>query len=295
MLKETIPNFALAPYGEETGWDIPEPMHYDELFNRSNLYGWNIAPHRHDSLYQIFMLTKGEVVTSIDGRETKCVAPTLVFVPPMTVHGFKYKENSDGHVLTILDTAFDSFLSHSPDLQARFKGPFVISRDLTPGQSEEIDRVFEEMAQEFHNSKPGGLQALHALTSQILVKLARTKSFFLGSTIDKGGSEAAIASRFIEAVDEHYTEHQGNEFYASLLGISEAKLIRVSNSVIGMPPKKVITNRVILEAKRSLVYTSLTCAQIGHFLGFDDPAYFSRYFKRNTGKSPADYRKEVAV
>lgn len=288
---DPIPNFASAPYGENTSWDIPEPMHYDELVNRSSAYGWDILPHRHDSLYQLFLLTKGKVTTSIDGYEKTYSAPVIIFAPPLSVHGFSYQANSDGHVLTILDSSFHELLAQTNRLLLRFQSPFILSEEISHEDFLKLDNVFKELADEFHHTNEGRLQLLYSYTTRILISTARLiRTGAIDRSSDKNG-EQQLAKRFTDLIDEHYQEHRDNNFYATSLGISEAKLTRICNAVLGNTPRKVMNNRLFLEAKRSLIYTNQTCAQIGYKLGFSDPAYFNRFFKKHTDQTPVQYRK----
>lgn len=287
---DPIPNYASASYGEDTSWDIPEPMHYDELVNRSSAYSWDIRPHRHDSLYQLFLLTRGKVTISMDGSEKTYPAPVIIFVPPLCVHGFSYEVNSDGHVLTILDTAFHEFLAQTNRLLPRFQAPFILSEEMSRKEFVKLDNIFKELAEEFHHTNEGRLQLLYSHTTRILIstaRLIRTVRVYSSGKSD----EQHLAKRFTDLIDEHYQEHRNNKFYAASLGISEAKLTRISNSVLGNTPRKIMNNRLFLEAKRSLIYTNQTCAQIGYKLGFSDPAYFNRFFKKHTDQTPAHYRE----
>ena len=61
---------------------------------------------------------------------------------------------------------------------------------------------------------------------------------------------------------------------------------------MGKTPKEIINERILLEAKRFLVYSHLTIKEIGQDLGFEDPAYFVRYFKKNTETTPVEFREK---
>jgi AraC family transcriptional activator of pobA len=64
--------------------------------------------------------------------------------------------------------------------------------------------------------------------------------------------------------------------------------------VTGKPPMRLVHERVLLEAKRSLTYSNLGIAAIGYDLGFLDPGYFSRFFAQRVGESPAQFRLRTA-
>src|SRR6185437_7503540 len=82
--------------------------------------------------------------------------------------------------------------------------------------------------------------------------------------------------------------------YARALHVSEARLRNACLGAGGQPPIQLLHARVLLEAKRQLIYTSLPIAEIAYGLGFDDPAYFTRFFTRRAGVCPRTYRSQGA-
>jgi AraC family transcriptional activator of pobA len=75
------------------------------------------------------------------------------------------------------------------------------------------------------------------------------------------------------------------------LNVTSAKLRAACLEVTNKTPTRVLEERLLLEAKRNLTYTNMTVAQIAYYLGFADPAYFSRFFSKLAGESPAAFRK----
>jgi AraC family transcriptional activator of pobA len=97
-------------------------------------------------------------------------------------------------------------------------------------------------------------------------------------------------ARFIALVDAAYAGQSGLEYYASQIGISAAHLNASCRQVTGQSALSIIHARSMREARRLLVYTSMTIRDVSDTLGFSDPAYFTRFFKRNAGLSPRDFR-----
>jgi AraC-like DNA-binding protein len=88
----------------------------------------------------------------------------------------------------------------------------------------------------------------------------------------------------------HWTVQQ----YAAALGISADRLHAICSSGIGKPPKALISERLAQEAAARLERSSLTIQQLGHSLGFSDPAHFSHFFRKMMGMPPNSYRRAVA-
>ncbi|MEM5385899.1 helix-turn-helix transcriptional regulator [Paraburkholderia phymatum] len=96
--------------------------------------------------------------------------------------------------------------------------------------------------------------------------------------------------RFRELVAAHFREHRPVEFYAEKLCITAAQLRRIRRDEPGHLPMSLFNEHPIREARRDLVYSHLTIKQIAHALGFENAAYFSRYFHKQTGATPNDFR-----
>ncbi|MBC6402496.1 MAG: helix-turn-helix domain-containing protein [Hyphomonadaceae bacterium] len=287
-----IPNFDSVEYGGDGEWLTPEPLNYEPLFQRSDAYDWSIKAHRHSSLTQIFFLTKGKFDVNIDGSIGQYAAPTLLFIPPMSVHGFEFERESDGHVLSIQQVIMPEFLNFHKRYQDILGVPIVMDAALLGDAAEKTEDCFSRIKTEFYGKKSGRLQMLQSHVAALLVAIMRTAQTDMSSP-GQASEEQQLAQRFSRLVETHFQSHRPNGYYAKELGISTSKLSVISNNILGTPPQRQAHNRLILEAKRSLVYTSKSAAEIAHELGFNDPAYFSRFFKKMVGTTPAAFRKET--
>ncbi|WP_200814401.1 AraC family transcriptional regulator [Parabacteroides sp. Marseille-P3160] len=100
--------------------------------------------------------------------------------------------------------------------------------------------------------------------------------------------------RFINLIDENYQKGLTITEYAQLLHISTRTLSDLTNQLLGKSPSLMIQERIILEAQRMLLYSELNVNQIEYRLGFDDPSYFVKYFKKHTKVSPSEFRKSIS-
>jgi len=101
-----------------------------------------------------------------------------------------------------------------------------------------------------------------------------------------------LLARFTRLVGQDFRQQRSVEAYAMQLDISPANLNTLARRFAGHTALGLLHQRLLLEAKRELVYTSMTISQISDLLGFSEPAYFSRFFKRMTGQSPKDFRQQ---
>jgi AraC-like DNA-binding protein len=104
---------------------------------------------------------------------------------------------------------------------------------------------------------------------------------------------SAIVSLFKKMVSKNFLTQRSTAFYAQKLGISEAYLHELTKENTGITPGQIIRKEIATEAKRLLAHTTDTISEIGYKLSFDDPSYFGRFFKRETGLSPKSFRSYI--
>jgi AraC-like DNA-binding protein len=100
--------------------------------------------------------------------------------------------------------------------------------------------------------------------------------------------------KFVNLVDENYMKGMSVSEYARLMFISSRTLSNLTGDLLNKTPSQIIMERIVLEAQRLLLHSNLNVSQIGYRLGFDDPSYFVKYFKKHTAISPTDFRKSIA-
>jgi AraC family transcriptional activator of pobA len=100
-------------------------------------------------------------------------------------------------------------------------------------------------------------------------------------------------ARLRARIGDRFRLRETIETHARALGVSQRRLRDACAAIAHQSPGEMLDQRTMLEAKRSLIYGNLSIAELGYSLGFQDPAYFSRFFSRHAGESPGDYRKKA--
>lgn len=154
-----------------------------------------------------------------------------------------------------------------------------------------IDYLFRQIKEEFALQDSSLEEMIRTYLKQILIKATRLwKQQHLDNTLVKQNNDLEFFRKFTRLVDAHYKEKHTVADYADVLFMA-AKTVTHKFKRLNLPqPNEVIKNRIILEAKRLLVHTSMTAKEIAHELGYEDPAYFSRQFQIKTGESPSGFR-----
>lgn len=284
-----IPRFAL--YGE-AATPGQEMLHIEDVQSRSRLYHWEIEPHVHQGLYQILWLQRGSAEVVLDEWRASVTGPAAIVAPPGVVHGFVFAPETDGLVLT-LSARFlveGDFQAVGDAFRALFAAPGILHFSTDDGEAQRLSVQLGELAAEF--ALPGSADApvVQWLARAVVWRLARASA-----QGQREGSDAhphqALFTRFLLLVEQHFLEHWPLERYASHLGLSTQRLNRLARAGSGRSALELVHERLTREACRRLVYIAAPAASLALELGFEDPAYFSRFFKRRTGLSPQRWRE----
>lgn len=280
-------HFAL--YGELPGESEVELIHIEDIPSRARLYDWTIKPHSHREMWQFIYVANGVAEASIEDLRINLRPRSVLCVPDGVVHGFAFQPDTPGWVLSIETRLFETAACAPLRRLLAQRRREAARIDLTPEENRDIRSLFSQIHREFIDAREGRGLMLDSLTNALLVLILRNapeKPAGDASTPD--GERVAAAFRAL--VNRHFREHWDIARYADAISVSQSQLSRSIRRATGHPPKAMISARLLLEAQRNLRYTEATAAQIALDLGFRDPAYFSRFFRRLTGLTPRRYR-----
>lgn len=278
-----VPVFKL--YGETAAWPTPDLLHCESIPERSRLHDWEIKPHRHADLVQLLYVQSGSAALEVEGIINRVQQPSLQVVPALSVHGFRFSQDVEGHVLSLA-------LPLVEQLGAVLDSPPLARAACYPigEQKRYLDALFDSIAEEYSAQQPGRELMLQSLISALLVWVGRRSLALAHAETPSSDRGREHLQGFTRLLEGHFREHRSIEQYAAELGISAAHLNALCRRLAGQSALQLINQRLLLEAKRCLVYTAMTVNQISDSLGFSEPAYFSRFFKRGSGLSPKAFR-----
>jgi AraC family transcriptional regulator, transcriptional activator of pobA len=286
---KSVPNFAL--YGDAAKPSWVDMVHYERIPVRSAMFHWDIAPHFHDALIQVLYLTAGGGETFMDDRKWALKTPCLIVAPARAVHGFRFSQDCDGPVITAAQRPLESLAAlAAPELLQVLRRPAVLEVDPQSRHAEALLPLFDAIERESMTHAPGQVAAGMSLLVALFVQIARISQGVQTSEGQNRSRKAATIERFRTLMDERCRQRVPVESYAQELGVSLGQLTRLCREVLGMSTIEAINARVVHEARRELVYSSLSVKQVAAELGFDDEAYFGRFFKKQTGMRPTEFR-----
>ncbi|PKM32154.1 MAG: AraC family transcriptional regulator [Gammaproteobacteria bacterium HGW-Gammaproteobacteria-12] len=278
-----VPVFKL--YGETAEWPTPDLIHCESIPERSQLHGWEIKPHRHADLLQLLYVQAGEAELEVEGQVRQVRSASLQVVPALCVHGFRFSRDVQGYVLSLARPLVEQLAA--PLGQQCLHSPMCYE---VGEQRRYLDALFESISQEYGRLEPARELMLQSLISVLLVAIARRQLARNEAQEPTDGRGREHVQAFVRLLEVHFREHLPIEHYASRLGISAAHLNALCRRLAGQSALQLINQRLLLEAKRCLVYTTMTVSQVSDSLGFSEPGYFSRFFKRGSGLSPKAFR-----
>jgi AraC family transcriptional activator of pobA len=247
--------------------------------------------HKH-SFYHLVYFTKGGGSQTIDFEQVPVKPNQIYFMIPGQVHNWAFKGEVDGYIINFSVPFFQSFLLKANYLE---EFPFFtgIINDAVIEVPEELQpkviQLFEELILETEELKPLEMDMVRSLMLQLFISIAR-----LGlNTVNKSipSYNYTLLRSFQKLIEKNYTSIKLPKEYAELLYITPNHLNALCNDVLGIPAGEVIRNRIALEAKRLLINNDLTVQEIAGQLNFADNSYFTKFFKKQVGITPEEFRK----
>lgn len=278
-LQSQIPVFSL--FGETASF--PDVVHCERIWDRARLHNWQIAPHRHRQMMQIFFVEQGGARIRVDGVASRLGNGDFQFIPAQSVHDLEIAQGSEGLVLSF-PLALVAAL-HNTGLEHRLARPFVAQTDAR------VRMMLDQVAATFAGTDTYRDVLLVGLTQAVLAAAAEIAA--RGAEAMEPLQERRMLE-FDRLLAEHLADGWGTAEFASAMSITPGHLSRICREATGQSASRHIEAARMTEAGRLLAFTRLSVAEIGFRLGYADPPYFSRRFRAATGETPSHYRLRYA-
>ncbi|AKS17861.1 helix-turn-helix domain-containing protein [Xanthomonas campestris pv. campestris] len=254
------------------------------------------ATHRY-GFHTLLCVTHGECTQLVDFKAIACAPGSLLIVRPGQAHSYGVKDDWDGWNVIFRQEFVLPAATTPGDLKLAFDLGTLPDHVLLDG--DDLKRLTDVIAQMREDTLMLAPQEdVHALLRHQLHALLTRLSILHGRTQVRDVAVSAALRRFHRfqqlVEDRHAQWHQVAD-YADLLGCTEKSLARAVRSAMGTTAKTFIAARINLEAKRLLVHTSMPVAAIAEKLGFDEATNFNKFFRREVGCTPSDFRRRYRL
>lgn len=287
--RDSVPTYAL--YGESAEKSHEQWLHCESISARSSRFDWEIKAHRHRNFFQLLHIRRGSVDALIEGRWIAPPRPAVITLPPQTVHGFRFGRDVEGNVVTVPIDRVERLLDTGA--RALVVQPRVLPLPRQGVATAGIATHVTALAGEFAGSDAWRSPLIEAHLTATLLLVARLVAADAARSTG-GSSLGRRALEFRALVDRHFRQRLPVAHYAARLGTSQTHLNRICRAAFQDSALGVIDRRVVLEATRDLTFTVLSVKEIAASLGFEDPAYFTRFFTKHVGLSPTRFRQRQA-
>jgi AraC-like DNA-binding protein len=268
-------NFNITPFSDVTCLD----MEFEET-------------HQHE-YFEIIWLESGTGIHQIDMVDHSYEGPVLFFLAPGQVHKIIQHKKSGGYTLKFLPAFFKQekdFIDYTFDtcLLDTVKSCPVIH--VPQQMTTIIQELFCRFTEEFNKQEPDADIILSSYLKILTTHARRIKNNYLSKEALANKPQYTLFRKYKIAVEQNYKTRHTVQDYAMDMQTTTRALNDVTRKFANKSALEIIQDRIILEAKRRLYHDSKSIKELGYELGFEDPAYFTRFFKKNVGLAPQNFK-----
>lgn len=252
-------------------------------------------PHRHD-FFEVLYLHLGSGFHVIDGNKYEIKPPCVFFMSPGQAHKLELSNDIEGYIFLF---NADFYLLNRRNQNSLIEFPFfyTIHQDnpplllTNPDDVRFLETLFRQSITEADLSGEYKPEMLRSLLDLILTTCAAR--YNKNEHLNQRGKGQILVKQFFQLLEENYAQNLSINRYAGMLGVTPNHLTQTVKLLTGKTSSQMIKGKQLLEIKRLLVHTNLSVSEIANQLNFDDQSYFTKFFKRETGLTPLQYRSDA--
>ncbi|WP_430613248.1 AraC family transcriptional regulator [Flavobacterium sp. JP2137] len=254
----------------------------------------SVRPHAHNNQFQIFAVIAGETNLIYDQKKILIKGPSFITIPKNTDHGFEHLSELKGWIISLSDNVLEHMIKREAEVIEAIE-MFQVTKVVQGDYSETIFKTMLECIEEYQAQHTGRLLMLEYLVGQLIVQLRRLPQSLQHAIPMANNSAIIYYRRFKQLIRESSSYKKTIEEYAADIKIASGHLSRVCSSVAFKSPKEIIMDYYLTQAQLFLADGEKSISEVSYTLGFDDPSYFSRVFKRKLGLTPNEFRKKIGT
>lgn len=273
--------------------EFEQEFYANTIPNHLNTHHSRIEKAHKHNFYAVFIFTKGKGSHEIDFQKYEVKPGAVFFLYPGQTHAWELSDDIDGYLFFHSEDFYEmAYVKNSikdyPFFESNYTEKCIY---LSTDQKKEIEFLFKKLYAETQHNEWKKNQLILSYLTQIYIQLNRFIEHHSTINYQDLRHYRKIFSSFEKLLDTQFKTTKSASEFADLLHISQKHLNRVVKSFTSKTTTDIITNRVMLEAKRLLIYTDNSLARIALQLGYEDYSYFSKLFKKVTGETASEFRK----
>lgn len=246
--------------------------------------------HLKNKFYAVLLLNEGKGSFAVDNNVFQLASNMVFFINYNQVYHFQDAKLCEGSVLLFTKSFYNHIYTGNKiiksDTALAKMSPFI---RLKAESRKDQWQSFEEIKREYQSTKPLFREIICLLLKTFILKYIRYSDTNTKLNI-QSDRKKILVNDFTNLVNLHFKELKTTSHYAKKLNLTANYLNSIVKENLDIPAGKFIKNRVILEAERLLLHTSLSVTEISYELGFSDKSHFGKYFKTEKGYSPNQYK-----
>ena len=248
-------------------------------------------PHGH-SFYLVLIITSGSGIHTIDFLEYDVFPGAMFIVSPGQIHQWNLSKDVDGYILFFTKEFFlhdfdTEKLTRFPFFNSTFSSPYFKLNALEQG---DIVSKYQLILKEYKNRSLNYEEMIRIFLNAIFIELTRLYPKQKEHN-PKFGYDLILLNKYEALVDKYFKLHRPLSCYSERMNISVRQLSYLCKKTVGKKPSEILTDRIILEAKRLIIHSDLSIASISEELNYNDSSYFIRLFKKITNLTPEQFRQ----
>ncbi|PSR54285.1 AraC family transcriptional regulator [Adhaeribacter arboris] len=290
MPNNPLPLYNIQDFGKIDATQKPE-FYLNRFEKHLQEHAFIQPAHKHD-FFIILLVTQGTGTHTIDFKSYPVIPQTVFFLSPGQVHAWQLSDESAGYILFFNR----NFICTQPEQKEIYRFPFfngLLNKPLVYLPAEQllpVTKTIENMEQEHRQHGFRWQDAVRNYLNILLIRLHRVYQMQQPDP-ETTINHHSLWQQLDNLIEQHFKQHQQISFYAEQLHLTDKQLNEACKSTFGKTTSALLQDRIILEASRLLIHSSLTITQIAAELGYFDNSYFGRFFKKHTGKTPEQFRQ----
>jgi AraC-like DNA-binding protein len=285
-VEKHLPVFELNAFSKKATWS---EFYIENVLDHVKEHTFVGKPHKHD-FYLILFVGKGSGTHTIDFVQYPIKPNTIFLMTPGQVHSWSMSVNTQGWIIFFTREFYELHLSQNSLLEFPFYHSLVSLPLIQPAKTDAIRFAMSQMYDQYKSTITPNTRILRAYLEILLLETAR---YYDDTRRTMAHSVTFKIRKLEQLIDENFRALKQPADYGELMNLAPAYLNSICKEALGKTLSDLIQTRLVLEAKRMFAYSDMNVNEVAEAINFKDASYFVRWFRKQTGVTPEEFRKTM--